>query len=63
MKKLLLFQVTIFVYIFSFAQNGKQPVKVTDMLKIKPLGSLSLTDDGSKAAFTVLSIEPDGSKD
>jgi dipeptidyl aminopeptidase/acylaminoacyl peptidase len=63
MKKLLLFQVTIFVYIFSFAQNGKQPVKVTDMLKIKTLGSLSLTDDGSKAAFTVLSIEPDGSKD
>lgn len=63
MKKLLVFHVTIFVFLISFAQNGKQPVKVTDMLKIKTIGTLSLTNDGSQAAFTVLSIEPDGNKD
>jgi dipeptidyl aminopeptidase/acylaminoacyl peptidase len=42
------------------AQNGKDPVKVTDMLKIKSIGGVSLNKDGSKAVFTVTAIEPDG---
>src|SRR5688572_15630974 len=63
MKKLLVFSTIILLCLVSFAQSGKQPVKVTDMLKIKTLGTLSLTNDGSKAVFTVLSIEPDGAKD
>lgn len=42
------------------AQQGKEPVKVTDMLKIKSLGGVTLSRDGSKAAFSVTSIEPDG---
>lgn len=42
------------------AQNGNDPVKVTDLLKVRTLGTLSLNKDGSKALFTVLSAEPDG---
>lgn len=43
----------------AMAQEGKKPVKVTDMLLIKQPGSLALSPDGSKAAFVVTSIEPD----
>jgi dipeptidyl aminopeptidase/acylaminoacyl peptidase len=42
------------------AQNGNEPMKVTDLLRVKTLGTLSLNKDGSKALFTVLSTEPDG---
>jgi dipeptidyl aminopeptidase/acylaminoacyl peptidase len=38
------------------AQN-KQSVSVTDMLKIQSIGDVILSPDGSKAAFTVTSIE------
>ncbi len=41
------------------AQNGTEPIKITDMLKIKTAGNISLTKDGSKAAFTVTSIVAD----
>ena len=41
------------------AQKGKEPVKVTDLLKIKSIGGVTLNKDGSKAAFTVTAIEPD----
>lgn len=40
-------------------QAGKQPVLVTDMLKIKTISSVTLTDDGLAAAFTVTSIDPE----
>ena len=43
----------------SNAQHGKELMNVTDLLKIKQLGSVALTPDGSKAAFSVTSIEPD----
>lgn len=43
----------------SFAQNDKKPVEVSDMLKIKTVGNITLSKDGSKAAFTVTSVEPD----
>lgn len=42
-----------------FAQGGKEVVKVTDMLKIKQLSSVTLSPDGSKAAFVVNVIEPE----
>ena len=60
MRKLIAALLLVFVTIFSFAQNGKEPVKVTDMLKINSAGAVSLSKDGSKALFTVTSIEPDG---
>ena len=41
----------------SFAQ--KELVKVTDMLKIKTIGSVGLTSNGSNVVFTVTSIDPE----
>ena len=59
MKKIILF-VTVIVFVYSaFSQNGKEPVKVTDMLKIKSIGSVDITKDGSRAVFSVTSIEPE----
>ena len=43
-----------------FSQNVKEPVKVTDLLKIKSISGVTLSKDGSKTAFTVTAIEPDG---
>lgn len=43
-----------------FAQNGKEEIKVTDMLKIRKVGDISLANDGSKVVYSVTSIEPDG---
>ena len=59
MKKLILVSISTFLFLLSWSQNGKDPVKVTDLLKIKTIGSVTLTKDGSKAAFTVTSIEPE----
>lgn len=60
MKKLLSSSLLVFVSFISFAQNGKEPVKVTDMLNIKTVAGVSLSKDGNKAVYTVTSIEPDG---
>jgi dipeptidyl aminopeptidase/acylaminoacyl peptidase len=43
-----------------FAQNGNELIKVTDMLKIKQLSGVTISPDGSKVAFIVNNIEPDG---
>ncbi|MDB5211625.1 MAG: family peptidase, partial [Sediminibacterium sp.] len=43
-----------------FAQNGNELIKVTDMLKIKQLNSVTISPDGSRVAFVVNNIEPDG---
>src|SRR5262245_62034700 len=40
------------------AQLG-QPILVTDMLKIKTATGVTLTDDGTVAAYVVTSIEPE----
>ena len=60
MRKYLFVFVSLFVSIYVSAQNGKEPVKVTDMLKIKSIGGINLSNDGTKAVFTVTAIEPDG---
>jgi len=48
--------------LFSLTMRGqnKQPVTVTDMLKIRSIGEVTLSPDGSKAAFTVTTKENDG---
>ncbi|WP_207511393.1 S9 family peptidase [Longitalea luteola] len=51
--------ICLFIAIRVTAQN-KQPVTVTDMLKIRSIGNVTLSPDGSKAAFTVTTIENDG---
>jgi dipeptidyl aminopeptidase/acylaminoacyl peptidase len=48
------------IHFAPFAQTSKQWVKVTDMLKIKAMSGVTISVDGSKTAFTVNSIEPDG---
>src|SRR5438046_10051593 len=53
------FALLFFTASFSFAQT-REPVKVTDMLKIRSIGGINLSHDGSKAVFTITSIEPDG---
>lgn len=42
------------------AQYGSEPVKLTDMLKIKSVNAVSLSRDGSKALLGLTAIEPDG---
>lgn len=59
MKKIYLLILTGFFFASSFAQNGKDPIKLTDLLKIKTVGNITATADGSRSAFTVTSIEPD----
>ncbi|MCW3115952.1 MAG: family peptidase [Chitinophagaceae bacterium] len=50
----------LFISSILFSQIGKQPVKVTDMLKIKSISGVTLNKQGSRAAFNVTAIEPDG---
>lgn len=42
-----------------YGQEKKDLFTVTDMLKIKSLGNITISKDGSKAVFTLTSIEPD----
>jgi dipeptidyl aminopeptidase/acylaminoacyl peptidase len=51
--------ILLFFPVFIFSQN-KEGIKVTDMLKIKAINGVTLNNDGSRALFTVTSIEPDG---
>jgi len=51
--------VAIVIAVAGHTQSGKQPVLVTDMLKIKTMNNVTLTEDGSSAAFVVTSIEPE----
>jgi dipeptidyl aminopeptidase/acylaminoacyl peptidase len=60
MSKNFILIISFFISLSMLAQTGKEPVKVTDMLKIKSLGAITMSKDGSKAVFTVTSIEPDG---
>ncbi len=57
MKKLFLLLAICSVQ-FLFAQSDL--IKVSDMLKIKALSGVAISPDGSKAAFVVNNIEPDG---
>jgi len=59
MRKILLVFLLLSFTLFVAAQNGTEAVKVTDLLKVKTLGTLNLNNDGSLAVFTVLSIEPE----
>src|ERR1043165_4497929 len=51
---------SLFILATNSYSQTKEPVKVTDMLKIRSISGISLSNDGSKAAFTVTTIEPDG---
>ncbi len=57
MKKL--FAVLILAFIFFSLQSQTSNIQVTDLLKIKQIGGVDVSDDGSKAVFTVTSSIPD----
>jgi dipeptidyl aminopeptidase/acylaminoacyl peptidase len=44
---------------FLFAQTGTDPVKLSDLLKVKSAHSVTLSNGGKKLAFVVTSIIPD----
>jgi Tol biopolymer transport system component len=62
MQKILLLSISVLIIQFSYSQKGNDLIRVTDMLKIKTAGAITLSSDGSKAAFTVTSIEPDDTR-
>ncbi len=49
----------LFTVQLSFAQKAKDPILLSDMLKIKTVAQISATKDGSKAIFTLTSIVSD----
>ncbi|HUC80288.1 MAG TPA: prolyl oligopeptidase family serine peptidase, partial [Flavisolibacter sp.] len=59
MKKSVLLLFAFFATHLLIAQESKEPVKLTDMLKIKTAGNLVVNKAGTAAVFTVTSIEPD----
>ena len=59
MRKIVPALLLLFISCCATAQNTKEPVKVTDMLKIKSISGVTLSNDGSKSAFTVTAIEPE----
>ncbi|MFV8441611.1 S9 family peptidase [Flavobacterium sp. LB2P44] len=59
MRKLSILLIFITTLQSAIAQNGKEAINLTDLLKIKTVGNVTLTKDGSKAAFTVTVIEAD----
>jgi dipeptidyl aminopeptidase/acylaminoacyl peptidase len=58
-KNVLFFCIAFSTCLVGYTQDNKEIIQVTDLLKIKTTGNITLTKDGSRAAFTVTSIEPD----
>lgn len=58
MKRILLLLPGLFATIIALSQT--EPVRVTDMLKIRTASAVTLSNDASKAAFILTTIEPDG---
>ncbi|MCX8472268.1 MAG: S9 family peptidase [Sediminibacterium sp.] len=56
--KSILINTFIFLWVTGFSQKNSSLIEVTDLLKIKSVGALNLSKDGSKLAFTVTSIIP-----
>lgn len=53
------FQVLV---IAAFSQSGKEPIRLTDMLRIRQASNIQLSRDGKIAYFTITSIEPEAEK-
>lgn len=58
MRNLLLPVFALFT-VTALCQKGAENIRVTDMLKIRQLNSVTISPDGSRAAFVVNSIEPE----
>ncbi len=46
----------------AIAQVAKEPIKLTDMLRIKQASNIQLSQDGKTAYFTLTTIEPEADK-
>jgi Tol biopolymer transport system component len=51
--------IMVLLFVFSFAQKGTEPINVTDLLQVKAITSVKLTNDGKRAAYSVVSVIPD----
>ena len=60
MRNFLFTALIFFTSSYCYSQNGKESVKVTDMLKIRSINGINISKDGGRAVFTVTTIEPDG---
>lgn len=60
MRKVIFPGVCLFFFSGLWAQNPKEPIKVSDLLKVRSINGVNLSKDGTKAVFTVIAIEPDG---
>lgn len=43
----------------ALAQNGKDPVRVTDLTRIRAIGPIAVSPDGNQVVYSVTAIEPD----
>ena len=43
----------------TFAQKGNDPILVTDLLQVKAIGAVKLSNDGKRAVYSVVSVIPD----
>jgi dipeptidyl aminopeptidase/acylaminoacyl peptidase len=59
MRRILLLTPAFLITNLLFAQQGKEPVKVTDLLEVRTAGNVTLTKDGKRMAYTVTSIISD----
>lgn len=60
MKQIYLLLNLAFAVQICAAQRGSEPIKVTDMLKIQQISSLTISPDKKRVAFVVNNIEQDG---
>lgn len=59
MKKIVLTFLVLLQFQNAFAQKESDKIELSDLLKIKTVGNINLSPDGSKLAFVVKSIETD----
>jgi Tol biopolymer transport system component len=62
MKKIIVF-IFYFIALHVYAQQGNDLIQVTDLLKVKQVGNVTITPDGNQAAFTVTSVIADPDKE
>ena len=52
--------ICLFLYLPVIAQNGNEPMRVTDLTKIRSIGSIAVSPDGKQVVYVVTAIEPKG---
>jgi len=50
----------LFLYLPVLAQTGTEPMQVTDLTKIRSIGSIAVSPDGKQVVYVVTAIEPKG---